>query len=168
MRANRVTIIIALGAWLAACAGGEHRFPLREPVRHDNDLASVRVRCHDEPTAKDRHHRSCAPATYESPLYWDGADNLVFRPVSEGLGVVTSGESVDVNSLDEVPDSAWFVNRIGSRAMSIAELRQAACSRIPMSRRAGRKIRASSSPGRGWLRAGSACGITAMSSRRRR
>ena len=26
---------------------------------------------------------------------------------------MTSGESVDVNSLDEVPDSAWFTNRIG-------------------------------------------------------
>ena len=127
MRANRVTIIV-LGCALAACAGGDHRFPLREPVRHDNDLASVRVPCHEEPTAKDRHHRSCAPAEYTSPLYWDGADNLVFRPVTDALGVVTSGESVDVNSLDEVPDSSWFVNRIGSRAMSAAELRQAACS----------------------------------------
>jgi hypothetical protein len=126
MRANRVTIIV-LGSCVAACASGDHRFPLREPVRHDNDLASVRVPCHEEATAKDPHHRSCAPAAYASPLYWDGADNLFFRPMSEALGVVTSGESVDVNSLDEVPDSAWFVNRIGARSMSIAELRLGAC-----------------------------------------
>ncbi len=123
---HRITIII-LGCGLAACVGGDHRFPLREPLRHDNDLASVRVVCHDEPSAKDRHHRSCAPVSYTSPLYWDGADNLVFRPMSEALGVITSGESVDVNSLDEVPDSAWFVNRIGARSMSIAELRLGAC-----------------------------------------
>jgi len=126
MRANRVTIIV-LGSCLAACAAGDRRFPLREPVRHDNDSASVRVKCHDEPTKTDPRHRSCAPVAYASPLYWDGVDNIVFRPLSEGLGVVTSGESVDVNSLDEVPDSAWFVNRIGARSMSIAELRQGAC-----------------------------------------
>ena len=126
MRANRLTVIV-LGCGVAACASADRRFPLREPVRHDNDLVSVRVACHDEPTAKDPHHRSCAPAVYTSPLYWDGADNLVFRPLSDTLGIVTSGESVDVNSLDEVPDSSWFVNRIGARAMSVAELRQGAC-----------------------------------------
>jgi hypothetical protein len=126
MRANRISVIV-LGSCVAACATSDRRFPLREPVRHDNDLASVRVPCHVEPSAKDPHHRSCAPVAYESPLYWDGADNLVFRPLSDTFGIVTSGESVDVNSLDEVPDSSWFVNRIGSREMSIAELRQGAC-----------------------------------------
>jgi hypothetical protein len=129
LHANRITTIVVVFAMaVAACATGDRHFPLREPMRHDGDLASVRVPCHDEPTAKDPHHRSCAPAVYESPLAWDGADNLVFRPLSDALGIVTSGESVDVNSLDEVPDSSWFVNRIGARAMSVAELRQAACS----------------------------------------
>ncbi len=28
--------------------------------------------------------------------------------------------AMNVNSLDEVPDSAWFANRIGRREMSIA------------------------------------------------
>lgn len=32
--------------------------------------------------------------------------------------------AVNVNTLDEVPDSSWFVNRIGRRAMSEAELRR--------------------------------------------
>ena len=76
---------------------------------------------------KDPHHVSCAPRVDESRLIWDGADNMVFRPLSETLGVVTSGESVNVNSLDEVPDSAWFTNRIGMHPMSLAQLELGAC-----------------------------------------
>jgi hypothetical protein len=58
---------------------------------------------------------------------WDGADNLLFRPLSESLGVVVGGESVNVNALDEVPDSAWFTNRLGSHPMSTEELRLGGC-----------------------------------------
>ena len=55
-------------------------------------------------------------------------DNLLFRPLSESLGIVVSGESINVNSIDEVPDSAWFTNRIGQRSMTVAEVAQGACS----------------------------------------
>ena len=57
----------------------------------DPDLGSVYARCHTAPTAKDPRHVSCAPAVYDSSLYWDGADNLIFRPLSDALGLVTSG-----------------------------------------------------------------------------
>ena len=73
---------------IAGCASSEHRFPMRDAMWHDTDLDSVWVRCRTEPTPKDTHHVSCAPTTYNSPLYWDGADNLFFRPLSEMLGVV--------------------------------------------------------------------------------
>ena len=98
---------------IAACVAcsGERRFPLREPMWRDTDLNPVHAHI----------------ARYDSPLYWDGADNLVFRPLSESLGLVTSGESVNVNSLDEVPDSAWFTNRIGARAMTPDEVARGAC-----------------------------------------
>jgi len=112
---------------LAACAPVERRFPLREPIWRDADLDPVSARCHLEPSPKDRRHVSCAPAADPSPLIWDGADNLLFRPLSESLGVVTSGESVDVNSLDEVPDSSWFTNRIGVHPMSLEEIELGAC-----------------------------------------
>jgi hypothetical protein len=52
---------------------------------------------------------------------------MLFRPLSEMLGVVTSGESADVNSFDEVPDSSWFTNRLGVRSLGAEELRLAAC-----------------------------------------
>ena len=96
---NRLAILA-----LAGC-GSTPRFPLREPLRTDTDLRSVYVRC---------HAGACAPTVYESPLYWDAADNSVFRPIADVLSVHTASEAVNVNSLDEVPDSSWFRNRIAS------------------------------------------------------
>ena len=112
---------------LAACAPVERRFPLRDPIWRDTDLQPVFVRCHPEPEAKDPGHISCAPKPFDAPTYWDGADNMFFRPLSETVGVVTSGESVDVNSLDEVPDSSWFTNRLGVRPVGLGELRLNEC-----------------------------------------
>lgn len=114
-------------AALAACGCGarEARFPVRAPMVRDGDLASVTVACHPEPTRKDPAHVSCAPARYASSDYWDLADNVLFRPLSDALGVVNGAEAVDVNSLDEVPDSSWFTNRIDT--IGPAELRRGAC-----------------------------------------
>src|ERR1700733_8112871 len=84
--------------------------------------------CRLSPTPKDPHNVSCAPDVYVSPLIWDGTDNMVFRPLSEALGVVHHGEAVNANSLDEVPDSSWFTNRIGAHAKSIEQLGLGACS----------------------------------------
>ena len=120
-----IGMVTALG--LVACGSSERRFPLREPMWRDNDLASVSVRCHRAPTKKEPHHVTCAPEPYDAPLYWDPADNSLFRPLSEAMGIVTSGEAVNVNSLDEVPDSAWFINRLGVRTLSMEELRMAGC-----------------------------------------
>jgi hypothetical protein len=70
---------------------------------------------------------SCAPKSVPSPLIWDGADNLFFRPLSETLGVVVGAEAVDVNSMDEVPDSSWFTNRIGQHPLTPDEVTRGAC-----------------------------------------
>ncbi len=110
-----------------ACGSPEVHFPLRAPVWKDTDLLPVNARCHVEPTGKDPHHVSCAPRPWDGTLYWDGAEQMFLRPLSEMVGLVTTGESVNVNSLDEVPDSAWFTNRLGVRPMSIDELRLNGC-----------------------------------------
>src|SRR6185503_921630 len=125
MSLARITVG-SLSLALFACAG-ESRFPLRDPMWRDTDLASVRAACHREPTKRDPDHVACAPRVAESRLYWDGMDNLVFRPLSEGLGIAVSGEAVDVNSFDEVPDSAWFTNRIGAHPLTIEEVTAGAC-----------------------------------------
>jgi len=121
-------------AWLllgpAACARGEQRFPLREPLWVDTDLRPVSVKCHPQPSAKEPGHVSCAPTPAYNPILWDGFDNMAMRPLTETLGLVgvAGGESVDVNSLDEVPSSAWFTNRIGVQPMSEREIELGFCS----------------------------------------
>jgi len=111
----------------SGCAAADRAFPLRDPMTVDTDLQPVTVACRASPTPKDPHHISCAPDVYVSPLIWDGTDNMLFRPLSEAVGIVHHGEAVNVNSLDEVPDSAWFTNRIGAHAVGVEELVRGAC-----------------------------------------
>jgi hypothetical protein len=126
-RGQRAWVTWAVALAVTGCASGERRFPLREPLWRDTDLRPVDARCHGEPTDEDPRHVSCAPVPYDGTLYWDGADQMFFRPLSETLGVVAGRESIDVNSLDEVPDSAWFTNRLGVRPVGLEELRRNAC-----------------------------------------
>jgi hypothetical protein len=120
-------IPLLLASLGAGCAG-DRAFPLHDAMTVDTDLRPVSVACRASPTPKDPHHVSCAPDVYVSPLIWDGADNMVFRPLSEAVGVEHHGEAVNVNSLDEVPDSSWFTNRIGTHPMSTSDLVRGACS----------------------------------------
>jgi len=114
--------VLALGG----CAAADRAFPLRDPMTVDTDLRPVTLACRPSPTPKDPRNISCAPDVYVSPLIWDGTDNMLFRPLSEMVGVVHHGEAVNVNSLDEVPDSSWFTNR--PRSLTIADLERGACS----------------------------------------
>ena len=41
-----------------------------------------------------------------------------------GIGDRTWRRAMNVNSIDEVPDSSWFTNRISSRRLSVAEIAQ--------------------------------------------
>lgn len=113
---------------LGACASSPRRFPLRAPMSVDTDTHSVFVACRREPTRNDPGHLNCAPRPYWSSLMWDGADNTLFRPVSEAVGLYVPGaEAVNVNSMDEVPDSSWFANRIGAAPMTVEEVMRGAC-----------------------------------------
>jgi len=101
-------------------------------MTRDDDLLSRSVACRVEPTKKDAHHRVCAPRAYVSPLIWDGADNLIFRPLSRAFAIDPPGDAVDVNSLDEVPDSSWFTNRIGTHDLTLDEFLRGACTEALM------------------------------------
>src|SRR6202789_3514258 len=113
-------LVLVLG--VSGCAAADRAFALRDPMTADTDLAPVSPACRPSPTPKDPHAVSCAPDVYVSPLIWDGTDNMVFRPLSEAVGIEHHGEAVNVNSLDEVPDSSWFTNRIGVRPISTEEV----------------------------------------------
>ncbi len=110
-----------------ACASGDRRFALRAPLSVDTDLQSVSVPCRLDPTDKDPRHITCAPREYISPIIWDGADNLVFRPLSDVWAFRAAREARNANSVDDVADSAWFTNRIGVQAESVEDLKRGAC-----------------------------------------
>ncbi|HWA72576.1 MAG TPA: hypothetical protein VG937_09585 [Polyangiaceae bacterium] len=102
----------ALLVFAATACGGSSRFPLRAPLLEDDD----------------RRPFSPMPEEYESPFAWDAANQTIFRPVSRFFAVDPAGPAVNVNALDEVPNSSWFENRIGVRAMTPAEVIRGSCS----------------------------------------
>jgi hypothetical protein len=118
---------MGLSLWLAACTASQAPFPLRAPLWQDTDRRPVHVDCEPRPTDKDPQHVSCAPEPYVSPLAWDAADNTVFRPLAQLFAVDPPGPAWNVNALDEVPDSAWFINRLGRSKPSREELLAGAC-----------------------------------------
>ncbi|HEY8432187.1 MAG TPA: hypothetical protein VIL20_27635 [Sandaracinaceae bacterium] len=108
---HRAVALVAL-ALLAGCATtGVRRFPLAAVVWEDDD----------------RRPFSPPPAGFYSPYMWDGADNAFFRPVSELWLFEPHREAINVNAMDEVPDSSWFTNRIGMRPMTPEEIAAGAC-----------------------------------------
>ena len=124
---SQAIAVAAAAVLTVSCAAGERRFPLRAPMAVDTDLQSVTVACHRAPSEKDPKHVACAPDPYVSPLVWDGADNMAFRPFAEAWTFEASHEAANVNAFDEVADSAWFTNRIGVHATTRDELLRAAC-----------------------------------------
>lgn len=105
------------GAWLiglaasVGCAGAQ-RFSLRPPMQRDDD---------ERPFLPP-------PREYFSPFAWDGANQMVFRPVSRFFAVDPAGEAINVNSLDEVPNSSWFENRLGTIEMTPETVERGSCS----------------------------------------
>ena len=72
------------------------------------------------------------PEAYFSPFAWDAADNMIFRPLARIFAVDPGGEAVNVNSMDEVPDSSWFTNRLNRQRLSPERIAQAACDDAPL------------------------------------
>ncbi len=117
-----------LAAASAGCGGATiRRFPLRDPLWVDPDLTPTSVPCRTESDEDGKPQKVCRPAEYESPLAWDLADNLLFRNLSEYASLEQAGEALNVNSLDEVPDSSWFTNRIGRKGFSPQDVARGAC-----------------------------------------
>jgi len=96
---------------VSGCATSVPRYPLRGPLTRDADQQPF----------------SPAPREYVSPFVWDGADQLLFRPVSRALAVDPAGRARNVNAYDEVANSSWFENRIGSGPLSASELGSGPC-----------------------------------------
>ncbi|MDQ3035326.1 MAG: hypothetical protein M3Y87_23175 [Myxococcota bacterium] len=88
--------LTVLATMLQGCGGRLRRFPLAEPMWVDHD----------------RRPFGPKPPEWYSPYVWDGVDNSVFRPLVEAFVFETDREAINVNSMDEVPDSSWYTNRL--------------------------------------------------------
>jgi hypothetical protein len=108
---SRLVVLFLLAAGASACSADARRFPLRDPVWRDTDLAPVSVACRPDHDAAGRPR--CAPARSTVSALEDAADATVLRPVARFFAVDPARVATNVNSVDEVPDSAWFTNRIG-------------------------------------------------------
>ncbi len=98
-----------------SCAPRLRRFPLAEVMTRDDDTRPV-------------HH----VAAYRSSDAWDFADQTLFRRAADATLLRQPREAVNVNALDEVPDSSWFVNRLGTRDLSVDEIVAGSCTSAPL------------------------------------
>ncbi len=96
---------------LTACGSGLRKYPLKDPLWVD----------------PDRRPFAGEPEEYFSPFAWDGADQMVFRPISRFFAVDPAGEAVNINAFDEPPSSSWFYHRIGRNGMTPAQAAKGSC-----------------------------------------
>lgn len=95
---------------LAGC-GKPARFPLKPPLLQDDD---------ERPFSPE-------PEQYESPFAWDAANQTFFYPVARIFAVDPARRAVNVNALDEVPNSSWFTNRLGTIPLSPEAVAAGSC-----------------------------------------
>jgi hypothetical protein len=101
---NRVTWSIVAIAVAGALPSGQERTAPR--FYRDDPLTHV-VDTQDASTVQPR----------DLSLYYDAIINLFGRP-----GKREVLQAASVNTIDEVPDSSWFTNRVGSRPMTADEI----------------------------------------------
>ncbi len=112
---RRPILAFALGtAVFCGCGASVYRMPERAIVWNDPDRQPF------SPRPRDRY------------VSWrfDALDHLLLRPISHVWRFETDREAINVNALDEVPDSSFFENRIGRFGMSPAEVARGACDAV--------------------------------------
>lgn len=118
-RAARAWQTLRLGAVLGvllACAAPALRPPPREPLWRD----------------PDRRPFAAELTPYESPHDYDRAEKTFILPVIDVLTVRERTEAVNVNALDEVPDSSWYENRLSRSPMPPDAAALGACGPEPV------------------------------------
>jgi len=103
-RSSHATVLLLVGASLLAAASSRSG-----PKFYGDDPVTQVADTQDASKVKPR----------ELSLTYDALINLFGRP---GLRQVGRAESV--NTIDEVPDSSWFTNRVGTRPFSAADMLQ--------------------------------------------
>lgn len=107
---RRRAALLALAAIVAAAAAATAQGPSRRAPKFYSDDPIARV-----PDTQD----ASKVAPREISLYYDAIINLFGRP-----GRREVARAASVNTIDEVPDSAWFTSRAGARALTADEVRR--------------------------------------------
>ena len=118
---SRLVALLAFAVGLTACSADVRRFPLRDPIWKDADLAPISVDCQLDQDSVGKLR--CAPASSGPSSLQSAASRMetslfIAEPAREAL---------NVNSVDEVPDSSWFTNRIGVRALTPEDIVRGPC-----------------------------------------
>ena len=79
--------------------------------------ATVRFYSDDPLTREPETQDASKVQPWDIDLFWDLAENLFGNPGDPSTDV----KAGNVSTVDEVPDSNWFTNRIGARPMSIED-----------------------------------------------
>ena len=112
MRSLACWSLIALVLAATGCAStnpvGALRFQAEAPVWRVND----------------RKPQEDAPSVRRFRAFLNKFDHAVMNRAMRALEFRESTRAKDINSLEEVPDSTWFTNRIGVRELSLDELRR--------------------------------------------
>lgn len=113
----RITALLFLCSLVLSCSSTSvRRFKLAPPLWEDADRNTVLKR----------------PGEYYTGLASDVADKTVFRPLSRLFLLDFGGDAKNVNSVDEVPNSSWFTNRIGLFPVSPERAARGACDKPPL------------------------------------
>ena len=104
--------LLAVGCMTIGCGhSGPRRFALADPLWEDSD----------------QNHVLKIPSEYYTGLASDVADKTIFHPLARIFRFPLPGNAVNVNAVDEVPNSSWFTNRIGMFAMTLDDVAKGAC-----------------------------------------
>ena len=119
---RRFSVLTPLAGALAAAsmtiAAASPQPPAPGDTRTPRTARTAPVFYDDDPIARTADTQDASKAApREISLVLDAMVNLFGRP---GLSVVRRAESV--NTIDEVPDSSWFTNRAGTRALTPDEV----------------------------------------------
>ncbi len=109
MRFARLILGLLLAATLLADSAAAQRKRPGKPLATDFDMQDI-----PEPAARARNDA------------YDFFDNSIFEQVQQTFDLPRhfrgAKPAANVNAWDQVPDSSWFTNRIGSRALSLEEI----------------------------------------------
>ena len=109
------TLMLVMSAQASVFAQQSKPYALSEPITVDFDMETIPE-----------------PKEVETGYLYDWADGTVFQQIKQSFDLPrylrrlngNRQEALNVNTMDQVPDSSWFTNRQGQTQMSIEEVKR--------------------------------------------